>query len=189
LQLLNPHTRWIALAALIAGVAIAACGGEETRATTTGPVAMTQTTTAAPAASAATDAKVGHLSLAHRPLVVAIPRRAGEGTPSLGVYFKLTRALTHGHRVAVAVDGVANVDTTGTGYDSRRGRCYYKLLDNTDDFPQSLRTVKAGQRVTVKIGIQRASPRTLEAKVPVAIAEPGEDEAVPTPRWLRRLGC
>jgi hypothetical protein len=137
--------------------------------------------------AAGTETRRGSWKFERRPLVVAVPHR-GE-IPGLDVYFKLNHKLTAGHHVVVSVNGASNYDVSGTGYDSVAGRCYFKLLDNTQQFPRSLRRVKAGQSVRVVVRITRAVPSTLSARVPAAIALPGEDEDLPGPIWLKKLGC
>jgi hypothetical protein len=168
--------------------ALVGCGkdGSPTQTAGTGAAAHASTRTTSAAPRAAT--RIGHWRFVRRPIVVAVPDQ--DGSPNIAVYFKLDHNLTTGHHVVVTVNGVWNLDVSGTGYDDAAAEaCYFKLLDNTDSFPRSLRRIKAGQHVLVRVRVTHAVPSTLSARVPVAIALPSEDDVVPSEVWLKRLGC
>jgi hypothetical protein len=188
----SPHKPrwWVALVAIAATAWLVGCGdddGSPSADSNTASVVTAGSTSMTTAATPVAEARRGHWRFARRPLVVALPHRGG--SPGLGVYFKLNHKLTSGHRIVVSVNGVSNYDLSGTGYDSVVGTCYFKLLDNTEKFPRSLRRIKAGQPVRVAVRIARASPSTLSARVPAAVALPNEDEDVPSSIWLKKLAC
>ncbi len=178
-----------AIAVTVGTVCAAGCGGNGAVVARTAPASVTTVRVPSHTTDDAVRAETrrGSWRFARRPLVVAVSHRGG--TLGVDVYFKLNHKLTAGHRAVVSVNGVSNYDVSGTGYDSAAGSCYFKLLDNTKQFPSSLRHLKAGQSLHVVVRIAHAVPSTLSARVPAAIGLPGEDEAVPASIWLKRLGC
>ncbi len=129
--------------------------------------------------------------LVERPIVVVSQPR-GAKAPSYEVYFRLDHPLPRGRQaVLVRLNGVSNLDTSGTGYDGMTPpSCYTKALDNFKDYPRSLRRPRAGDPMKVSLRFRTPPRTTVTAHVPLQVAGPGDpgwDTA--DPARLRALGC
>jgi hypothetical protein len=129
--------------------------------------------------------------LVKRPIVV-VSRPAGADEPRYLVYFRLDHALASRHdAVLVALNGVSNYNTSGTGYDGSVGRrCYTKAIDNFKDLPRSLLRPRAADLVTVSLRFRRPPGNTITTSVPLQVAGPADPGwSAPSAARLRTLGC
>jgi hypothetical protein len=167
---------------LVVGVLLAGCGGDATPGGER-PAAGRVTRAATPA----TDTAAWRLQ--RRPIVVVDPLR--DGTRIFQVYFRLNRPLsTYRNAVEVLLEGIWTLNVSGTGYDgSTSPACYMRYFDNDKAFPRSLRRAKAGDMLDVELRLLQAPRRTLRARAPLQVAEPGELGNSTSHLRTKALGC